>query len=68
MAEFCRQIRGAVHAILRHCRVQQKAPPDDARGDMRSLRQRRIKPFFADIAPGADDIGKNLDPQALRAG
>ena len=62
IAEFLRHIFGAVETALGNRRVELIGPP--AHHDRpRLLRQSRLKPFLADIAPGAYDVADDVDGQ-----
>ena len=52
----------------RRRRIQlERVPADDDRVAMRELRQRRVEPPLADVAPWTDDVGPDIDGKPLVA-
>jgi hypothetical protein len=45
--------------------IEQERPPAHFHGNVGHQRERILQPPFADIAPGADHIGKDVDLQRL---
>ena len=66
--EFCFGISFAVHAFGAHPRVEQKSPPVDHQLHAAMHFGSHFKSLFADKAPGADHIGKNIDLDMNRIG
>ena len=62
IAEFLRHIFGAVETARGNRRVELIGPPAH-RDRPRLLRQSRLEPFLADIAPGAYDVADDVDGQ-----
>ncbi len=60
-AEFGGEIIGARHAAGGHVGVELEGPPGDVGGKARALRQRGFEPALADEAPGANDVGDDVD-------
>ena len=58
-------VDGRYRLACGHVRVQLKAPPGDRHlAGMLELVQRTLEPVLADIAPGADHVGPDLDLHA----
>lgn len=60
-AEFLHQILLAVLALRRDRRVELIGLPAQGNGNVRQARQRLFQPPLADIAPGADHVGNDVD-------
>ncbi len=60
-AELCLKIAGAVHALARHVGVQLERVPFHAERVRGVPGQRVVKIGLADIAPGANGVGKDVE-------
>ena len=60
-AELGFDIGLAVHAFLRHAGVQLEGAPADFEGRHRPQLQRALQSALADITPGADHVGENIE-------
>src|SRR5690606_26257113 len=52
-----------VDAAIGNGRVELERAPVDGHRDIRALRERRREPPLADEAPGADDVGDDVDDE-----
>jgi hypothetical protein len=66
--ELAGHIGFAINALLGKGRVQLIGPPDDQRLDVRPQGHGRLHPPPAQIAPGTDDVGDEVDQQRLAHG
>jgi hypothetical protein len=66
-AELAFEVGPARHARLRQVGIQLKRMPADRRAARRIVdgqpRKRRGKPSLAYVAPGANDVGDDVDPE-----
>jgi hypothetical protein len=59
--ELGAQIGGPVHAFGRQAGVQEKRPPAQPDRPIRAHRAGALEPHEADVAPGAGEIGDEID-------
>ena len=60
-ADVCVEGTAALHAAGQHIRIELNGPPIDVDCKVRALCERALETAFADIAPGADHVGYDVD-------